>query len=442
MKIPLLTRRTVQNGLVGIFISAALALSGCGGSGDNSSGSYPDPTASITTTKTANALIEPATLKQWMDEGKVNNSDPASLDRVVVVTVATAAQYAAQHIPGAQLMNSSTELLMTRVEGLGTMTTMVLDGPSIDNLIKRLCINANTTIVFVAAKNQNALNATRAYFTFRYWGFPRERLKVLNGGENGWEKAVTANNWAASYAFTTEVPSVTPSTFSVRNLYVYNGSSTANFSLRTSIGEMLSVVDRINTGALPADATGVAVLDVRGGNPAVYIQNAGVDDFNQYALSGTGNTSTFKPTEDLIARLNSFGVTAAKSMTYVYCASGLRAASPFFVLDGILGWNVSMYDGSWGQWSAYASTATANKVATAWQSDANTAGTTKSRTFGAIATAGTSVVLDALANAMYSSVTDPRANQILNEDRAYFTSGGSSSSTSAGGGGGGSASGC
>jgi hypothetical protein len=44
---------------------------GCGGGGDK--GSYPDPTDSITTTKTATALIEPATLKQWMDEGKVNN---------------------------------------------------------------------------------------------------------------------------------------------------------------------------------------------------------------------------------------------------------------------------------------------------------------------------------------------------------------------------------
>jgi 3-mercaptopyruvate sulfurtransferase SseA len=143
-------------------------------------------------------------------------------------------------MPGAQLLNSSTELLMTRMEGVGSMTTMVLDGPSMDSLIKRLCINANTTIVFVASKNQNSLNATRAYFTFRYWGFPKNRLKVLNGGENGWETAVTANGWGASYAMTTAVPTVTPSTFSVKDLYVYNGSSSANFGLRTSIGEMLS----------------------------------------------------------------------------------------------------------------------------------------------------------------------------------------------------------
>jgi hypothetical protein len=66
------------------------------------------------------------------------------------VTVGTAAQYATQHIPGAQLLNSSTELLMTRMEGVGSIGTMVLDGPSMDSLIQRLCIDGRTTIVFVA----------------------------------------------------------------------------------------------------------------------------------------------------------------------------------------------------------------------------------------------------------------------------------------------------
>ena len=28
-----------------------------------------------------------------------------------------------------------------------------------------------------------------AYWTFRYWGFPRERVKMLNGGDDAWEVA-------------------------------------------------------------------------------------------------------------------------------------------------------------------------------------------------------------------------------------------------------------
>jgi hypothetical protein len=71
----------------------------------------------------------------------------------------------------------------------------------------------------------------------------------------------------------------------------------------------------------------------------------------------------------------------------------------------------------------------ANKVASAWQTDVNTAGTTISRTSGVIAAAGTSIVLDPTSNAMYSAITDRRANQILNDDKAYFTSSGGGSST-------------
>lgn len=434
----LMTRRTMLYSLVGMLMTAMLTLWGCGGSSSTGSGNYTDPTASITTTKTATALIEPATLKQWMDEGKVNNTDPASLDRVVIITVASAAQYAAQHIPGSVLLDSATELNMTRLEGVGSIGTMVMTGSTIDSIIKRSGINKNTTIVFVASKDQNALNPARAYFTFRYWGFPKERLKVLNGGENGWATAATAGNWAASYALTKTASTITASTFSVKNLY---SGSTSNFALRTSIGEMLNVVDQVNKGTLKTDATGVSILDARGGNPTVYVKNAGVDDYAQYAMSGTGNTSTYKSTSDLMARLATFGVTASKGMNYVYCASGVRAASVFFVLDGILGWPTTLYDGSWNQWSAYASTATANKVAAAWQTDVNTAGTTLNRSSGAITTAGTTVVLDPTSNAMYSSILDPRANQILIEDTAYFTSGSTTTSTPSSGGGG-SASGC
>lgn len=434
----LMTRRNMLFSLVGIVMTTMLTLWGCGGGGGTSS--YTDPIASITTTKTATALIEPTTLKQWMDEGKVNNTNPASLDRVVIVTVSPSANYTTAHIPGAQLLNSASELSMSRLEGVGSMTTMVLNGSAMDALIQKLCINKNTTIVFTVSKGQNFLYAARAYFTFRYWGFPKERLKVLNGGDNAWEDTATASTWTSTYALTAEAPVVTPSTFSVKNLY---SASTSNLNIRYSIGEMLALVDKINTGATKTDATGVSILDVRGASPSVYINNAIVDDYAQYGtVPATGKTAVFKSSADLTARLNGFGVTSSKSMNYVYCVSGYRASVPFFALDGILNWPVAMYDGSWGQWSSYASTATANKVATAWQTDVVTAATTANRTFGAITAAGTSIVLDPTSNAIYSSITDSRANQILNEDRAYFTSGSTSTAPVVTGGGSGSASGC
>lgn len=432
-------RRTLRFVLAGLLLTGTLGLWGCGG-GDTE---YPDPSASITTTKTANALIEPSTLKQWMDEGKVNNTDPVYLDKVVVVTVGTPAQYTAQHVPGSRLLDSGTQLALTRLDGVATIGTEVPDGATMDSVIQSLGITSNTTIVFVASKGQNTLNPARAYFTFRYWGFPKERLKMLNGGEDGWNSAVTANGWANAYALTTAAaPAAVASTLSVRNWYVHSGNSTSNFGFRTAIGEMISVVDRVNAGTLSMGATGISILDVRGGSPTVSIRTAGIDDYAQYAVSGTGNLSTYKPVSELVARLASFGVTSTKSMTYVFCASGHRASSAFFVLDGILGWPVTLYDGSWNQWSSYASTATTNKVSTAWQTDVNTTGTTLNRSSGAISTAGTSIILDSIANALYMSVTDGRANQMFNEDKAYYTGGASGGGSSGGGGGGGGSSGC
>ncbi len=413
---------TARVGLLALAMGFVLSLASCG---KNPTG-YVDPFASVTTTQTPTALIDVATLQAWMDQGKVNNALPSCRDKVVIVTVATPAQYAAGHIPGSVLYNSSSDLTVGRMEAVAPLTSEVPDGAWMDGVIQKLGIDAYTTIVLTGTTGQNFLNPSRAYFTFRYWGFPRARLKVLQGGEAAWT--------AAGHTLTTAVPSVKASTFSVRNLYDGTG---ACLKFRMPIGEMIDVVDRINLGTLDAtSATGVRILDVRGGvDPLVgpYVANAKVDDYNQYYV--TGQNATFKPLADMQARLATFGVTATTRETYVYCASGHRASSVFFVLDGMLGWPVRLYDGSSGQWLGYR---TANNVGTAWRVDTNTPGTTLPRTFGTI-TAGT-LTLDPISNTIFTSVTDKRANQINVEDLLYFTTGKASPSTPSTGGG--SESGC
>ncbi len=104
-------------------------------------------------------------------------------------------------------------------------------------------------------------------------------------------------------------------------------------------------------------------------------------------------------------------------------------------ITGILGWPVRSYNGSWGQWSAYGN----DTVADAWETDLNSPGTAVSRSFGTW-TPGTPV-LDPVANAAFG-IADPRANQIENEDEAYFSSGGTTPPATGGGGSGGGGSGC
>jgi 3-mercaptopyruvate sulfurtransferase SseA len=420
----LVTQRKALLGLIGLLASVTLGVWGCA---DHPT-SYEDPAAGIVTTRTPTGLIEAATLMQWMDEGRVNSTDPGTRDRVVVVEVATTATYAANHIPGAVLLNSSTELMMTRLDGLAPIGNEIPDGPAMDAVIQRCGIDGHTTIVFAVSTGQNYLNATRAYFNFRYWGFPKERLKILQGGDAGWT--------AAGYELTTEARAVAVSGFSVRDLYT---GSLASFGARIAMGQMVDLVDRINAGTLSATAaTGVAILDTRGGivvDVGPYVRNAVLDDYAQYYVSGA--SSTFKPTDELVARLASLGVTAEKSMTYIYCASGVRASSVYFILDGILGWPATVYDGSSGQWLTYT---TANAVSANWRVDANSPGTALSRSVGT--PTGTLTGLDPVANATYTTLLDRRANQILIEDQTYFSSGGSSPPPPGGGGGGGGGSGC
>ena len=136
---PRIARQAALIGLLGILTGLSLAITGCG----NNPTSYVDPTESVTTTLTPTALIEPATLKQWMDEGLVNNSAPNARDRVVVVTVGTTATYGTSHIPGSVLFNSSTELLVSRLEAVAPTTSEVPDGPAMDAMLQRMGIETD-----------------------------------------------------------------------------------------------------------------------------------------------------------------------------------------------------------------------------------------------------------------------------------------------------------
>jgi 3-mercaptopyruvate sulfurtransferase SseA len=419
-----LKKRAALIGLSAVMALLAFTVTGCG----KNPTAYTDPSSSITTTLTPTSLIDVATLKQWVDEGKLNNNAPTARDRIVIVDVTTAAGYAAAHIPGSVLWNNSTEVGAARLEALGALTSEVPTGSMMDSYLQRWGVDKNTTIVITMGAPSNGGSGTagpRAYFTLRYWGFPRERIKLLNGGDSLWV--------AGGNTLTAVVPSVRRSTMSVRDNYT---GSTACLSMRTAIGDMINVVDGMNLGAIDTSATGTVLLDVRGGSNPSYMMNSRVDDYNQYLVSGF--PEAIKPVSDITARFASFGVTSSTKLTYVTCASGHRASTSFFILDGILHWPVSLYDGSSGQWTAYR---TANGVAAAWRLDANSPGTSRARSWGTLS--GT-LVLDATANAIYTSITDPRANQIFQEDKIYLTTGQTTggSNTGGGGGGGGTPSGC
>ena len=414
-------------------------------------------------TRTATALIDAPTLKGWADAGLVNSK---SGEKVVILDITESKDYYDRgHIPGAIYVDPA-EIVQTRIEGAAASSTMVADGSKMDALIQRSGINENTTVVFTASTFDPVYNATRAYATFRYWGFPKERLKVLDGWDNG---------WTAMYALTSVTPSISRSKYGVAP----NGKNRVKTGLRVSLGEMIAAARNydttkhaiIDTRSIAASGpyagipgTSLGVFSPNAGTPAVttdyvafegHIKNAKAVVYT--SLYNKDNANRFFPADDgtvasLRSKFAAVGMDAGKT-AYVYCRTGYMASSEFFAMDGILGWNAVWYDGSWSQWGQM-STFTANggklPASAVWATDVPELSELVVYNFGKTVTiSGKPTVLtlnyiealpvDPISASMFSTTSDPRANQIENEDAGYKSSAAASpasSSSPAGSGGG------
>ena len=359
----LMSRRTMLYSLAGMLMTAMMALYGCGGSGSTGSGSYPDPTP--TTTKSA-AIIDASTLMTWINEGKLNApmaakasvdgaavKSSAIFDRVVVVSPSTTADWTTKgHIPGAVRWGTD-ETAMSRVEGLALATSMMPNGPMMDGIIQRLGIDGNTTIVISLPKNSSLYNQSLVYWDLRYWGFPRERVKILNGGDDAWE--------AAGYTLSIDATEkYTPSTYSVKN------NAALNESFRYSIGDMIAKVDTMI--ADPTMKNSWQFIEVRGATTTPYVTNALRQPNATMFLTRLNGDATknfvYPDKATLEAKMATLAVKdgaadafiSPTKKTIVMCGASTSASPTFVLYDAILGvpeGNVALYDGSASQWNNY-----------------------------------------------------------------------------------------
>ncbi len=464
--------RILLASMIGVLALTMLTLWGCGGGGGSS---YDNPASSAVTTKTANALIDAATLKGWVDAGLVNKA-LGSYDRVVILDISGDAtdnrgtpdntaddvKYnlynTVGHIPGAQLISAGSNAFKeVRAEGpLNLNGEMVCSGATIDALIQNAGIDGNTTIVLTsnAASATGAINVARAYTTFRYWGFPKNRLKVLNGGNAAWD---------VDYDFTTVVPTIKKSTYGVAQ----NGTTNINTDVRVSLSEMIGYVNGIATG----NADKVTIIDtVRGSatvlNATVSGPTADLIDstkFTPFDGAIKGSFSYFAPRmlttgmyfkdattirDDLIAAYGTAGTEESKlgaagldgTKTFIsLCRAGNYASIGYFILDGIAYYNstvdVKWYDGSLGQWNLMAAKDAANPtrggqlaVSSIW----DTTLLMENLTWNVDAPRSKTII-DYASRVYGVEPTYEEGNQIENTDKAYrstvsgSTSGGSSS---------------
>lgn len=378
-----LFNRKMQLLMTVVSLSAALVIGGCGsGGGGNDSYDTPaDTSSAVVDGAASNVLVDSATLASWINNGQV--AAGASFDKKVVILdygvydLENPADGPAR-IKGACRVHNN-DLRSRRVEGVAEAFPMVATGEQIDSVIKRLGIDADTTIVFTTDSwipewvddEFSMYFATRAYWMFRYWGFPKENLKLLNGGNDA---------FAADYPelMTMDVPTPEASDFSVGDL-----DADLQGDLRLSVGDMLGLVADL-------DSNTDVVLDARpgpyagaGSSPA-YTSSKG--DFVVYDGHPEGGQALswvslfvdpangdyrFKTKADIEALFAAKGWSLDK-VTTVYCTSGYSATPLFFAVDTILGGKVRLYDGSWTQFGMYSDVGSAKgelPVGSAWASD-------------------------------------------------------------------------
>lgn len=225
-----------------LVLMAVPAHQGCAGEG-----SFKDAKA---TAAAASVLVSPTTLQAWLTQGY--GIDAFGYDKIVVLDVSTASGYTTGHIPGAFHLDTATDLTISRSDGIGgaysyTDTNLavwsdinapaeVASSDMMNALVRRTGIDRNTVVVIAG---DTLLNAGLAYFNFRYWGFPKERLRVLD--------RTKAAYVTAGYTLTTALPAApTPSTYSLCQL-------TPNTSLRATLTDMIKLAEGASPGSIAWD---------------------------------------------------------------------------------------------------------------------------------------------------------------------------------------------
>jgi len=297
------TRRLSFLILTVFLILIPLYLYSCSGGG------YENPKLQSSSTS---VLISPQTLNGWITSGY--GTDSHGFNKIVVLdatsATGTTSYTTTGHVPGAFLVDPAADLFAPRSDGVSSVINEVATKSQVEDVIHRTGIDQNTVVVITG---DSMLNIGTTYFTFRYWGFPKERLKVMNG--------TNATYAAAGFSLENTVPPApTASTYSVCQL-------TQNTSMRASLSDMISLSEGSVLNGLAWDVrTPDEYNGVAGKTAGPSGASVGFTAFEGH-LKGAVNLNyttllspdqrTFIDTDSIIAALNSIGVTSDKR-THVY----------------------------------------------------------------------------------------------------------------------------
>jgi thiosulfate/3-mercaptopyruvate sulfurtransferase len=250
-----------------------------------------------------------------------------NLDSVVIIEIGEAEAYATGHLRQARLIEPA-ELLRDRDDATNQLPPI----SELEAIFTRTGAGDRPRIVLYS---RDPLLSARAWFTLDYLGHGK-RAAILDGGYARWveEGRPTVQ----------EIPDVEPVAFHAR----VNGSAV------TEIQVMRQLVHH-------SQLLGASLVMIDTRPPQQFLGSEAGPDIDRPghipgAVNVPWNTNLTEGTapgllpEKELRRLYSRAGVTSSSTNVVYCRSGMQASMTYFVLR-YLGYDVSLYDGSYLEWS-------------------------------------------------------------------------------------------
>lgn len=335
-------------------------------------------------------LITGTRLKSWV-EGWAANRPAGVTGKLVVLQVslnaaASKARVAENANGVVSYLLPGSELLQVRDNGLSQIEAEIPGGAAADALLKKYGIDATKDFVVLTFEQLPADGATpatansivqsvgRAWLTLRYWGYPKERVAILNGSVN-WNAA----NLGLPLSTAAAITPPNDGTSSVRDLRV------DNTKLVIPLEELLSTL-KGSAGTWPLAK--LRVVDARGGAEALGLlksTSTGKSDCTNYAagnrcsppfegrikgaksvpwpnfLQSAAEGFRFLSKADAKAAFDTLSGYQPGDLTVQYCRTNMRSMVTGVVAAVVLGYPTRFYDTSFIEWSHLAYGPTARK---------------------------------------------------------------------------------
>jgi thiosulfate/3-mercaptopyruvate sulfurtransferase len=259
-------------------------------------------------------------------------SELVTTEPVVIIDTRDPATYAAGHLPGAvNVHDIFTYLATSTPEGVAAMREKFAGIFGAAGLS-----GEETAVVYEQSMNTGFGQSCRGYVLLSYLGYPK--VKILHGGYAAWT--------AAGLPTTTEVPTPVAKTFALDPDAM--GILVDLQAMKAAVADPNIVkLDTRDVDEWIADSSSPYGKDFcprKGRIPgAVWIEWYRM-------MKPTPAGPMFKSSDEILAECASVGVTP-KTPVVLYCFKGARASNTLVALKEAGIENVTLYFGSWNEWS-------------------------------------------------------------------------------------------